>query len=39
MSVLSWKKVLVVAVFGAALFMASFLVWGKIGAYGFWGYQ
>ena len=39
LSVLSWKKVLVVAVFGAALFMASFLVSGKIGAYGFWGDQ
>ena len=39
LSVLSWKKVLVVAVFGAALFMASFLVSGKIGAYGIWGDQ
>ena len=34
-----WKKVLVVAAFGVALFFASFLAAGKIGAYGFWGYQ
>jgi 3D (Asp-Asp-Asp) domain-containing protein len=34
-----WKKVLVVAAFGVALFLASFLAAGKIGAYGFWGYQ
>ncbi len=39
LSVLSWKKVLVVAGFGAVLFLASFLVSGKIGAYGVWGYQ
>ncbi len=35
----SWKKVLVVAAFGVALFLASFLASGKIGAYGFWGSQ
>jgi rare lipoprotein A (peptidoglycan hydrolase) len=34
-----WKKVLVVAAFGVALFLASFLTAGKIGAYGFWSYQ
>jgi rare lipoprotein A (peptidoglycan hydrolase) len=34
-----WKKVLVVAAFGVALFLASFLAAGKIGAYGFGGYQ
>lgn len=34
-----WKKALVVAGFGAALFLASFVASGKIGAYGFWGYQ
>lgn len=39
LSVLSWKKVLVVALFGAVLFMVSFLASDKIGAYGFWGYQ
>ncbi len=39
LSVLSWKKVLVVALFGAVLFLVSFLAAGKIGAYGFWGYQ
>ncbi len=31
----SWKKALVVALLGAALFLASFLFSGKIGAYGF----
>lgn len=35
----SWKKVVIVASFGAALFLASFMFSGKIGAYGFWGYQ
>ena len=39
LSVLSWKKVLVVALFGAVLFMVSFLASDKIGAYGLWGYQ
>jgi rare lipoprotein A (peptidoglycan hydrolase) len=34
-----WKNVLVVAAFGVALFLASFLAAGKIGAYGFWSYQ
>jgi len=34
-----WKKALVVAGFGVVLFLASFLAAGKIGAYGFWGYQ
>src|SRR5215203_26689 len=34
-----WKKVLVVAAFGVALFLASFLAAGKIGAYGFWSDQ
>lgn len=34
-----WKKALVVAGFGVALFLASFLASGKVGAYGFWGYQ
>ena len=34
-----WKKVMVVAAFGVAMFLASFLAAGKIGAYGFWSYQ
>ena len=34
-----WKKALVVAAFGVALFLASFLVAGKIGAYGVGSYQ
>ena len=34
-----WKKALVVAAFGVALFLASFLAAGKIGANGYWGYQ
>ena len=34
-----WKKVLLIAAFGVALFLASFLAAGKIGAYGFWAYQ
>ena len=34
-----WKKALVVVGFGVALFLASFMASGKIGAYGFWGYQ
>jgi rare lipoprotein A (peptidoglycan hydrolase) len=34
-----WKKVLVVAAFGVALFLASFLAAGKIGAYGVGGAQ
>lgn len=36
---ISWKKVLIVALFGAALFLGSFMFSGKIGAYGLWGYQ
>ena len=39
LSVLSWKKVLAVALFGAIVFLVSFVASGKIGAYGFWGYQ
>ena len=39
LSVLSWKKVLVVALFGAVVFLVSFLASDKIGAYGLWGYQ
>lgn len=34
-----WKKVLVVALFGAVLFLGSFLFSGKIGANGFWDSQ
>ena len=34
-----WKKVVVVAAFGVALFLASFLAAGKIAANGYWGYQ